>query len=371
VSDLLFVTWDGGGNVPPATAIAGELRARGHRARFLGHASQQAALEAAGVDIVRGRHARTFSSRRTSSPREMAATLTDPGLGRDLTEELDRRRPDLVVVDCLALGALEAARASGVPYVVLEHLSDDAYRGMLRGPLGVASRLRGQRPGRALAEARLRLVTTVPQLDRVRRDRGRPANLRHTGPVVAVGTPVPGEPTVLVSLSTFRFPGMTAAVQRILDATRHLGARVVLTSGPVVDVADLRLPNGVEVHGFVPHVEVMPHATMVVGHGGNGTTLQALAHDLPLVVMPMERHSDQPRVARSVQRAGAGRAVRNSDSPDRLAPVIAAMLADGPHREAAARLGRAIRARPGARLGADAVEEVLSRPAATPGRRGA
>ena len=47
-AEILFVTWDGGGNVPPALGIAAELAARGHRTRFLGHRSQESALRAAG-----------------------------------------------------------------------------------------------------------------------------------------------------------------------------------------------------------------------------------------------------------------------------------------------------------------------------------
>ena len=49
MAEILFVTWDGGGNVPPALGIAGELSARGHEVRFVGHPSQRASLEAAGV----------------------------------------------------------------------------------------------------------------------------------------------------------------------------------------------------------------------------------------------------------------------------------------------------------------------------------
>ena len=46
MAEILFVTWDGGGNVPPALGIAAELRPRGHaRPRSLGHAAQRAALE--------------------------------------------------------------------------------------------------------------------------------------------------------------------------------------------------------------------------------------------------------------------------------------------------------------------------------------
>ena len=104
-------------------------------------------------------------------------------------------------------------------------------------------------------------------------------------------------------------------------------------------------PATPEVHRFVPHVELMPRASLMVGHGGHGTTLQALAHDLPMVLMPMHPMLDQPMVARSVAagRRRARRDARRRPLPD-LRPVIASLLADGPHRTAAARLGREIRA---------------------------
>ena len=180
-----------------------------------------------------------------------------------------------------------------------------------------------------------------------------------------------GAPAVLVSLSTFRFPGMAECLQRLLDATAGLDARVVVTTGPAVDPASLRPAANQEVHRFVPHADVMPQMSLVVGHGGHGTTMQALAHDLPLVVMPMHPMLDQPMVGRSVEEAGAGRVVSKKATVEELATVIAGLLADGPHREAAARLGAAIRAMPGATNAADRVEAVLRNGAGAPGRRAA
>lgn len=359
MSDILFVTWDGGGNVPPATAMARELTARGHTVRFLGHASQVADLEEQGLEVVRGRHARAYSRFDRYSPLTMMAVFGDRGMGRDLLEETARRPYDLVVVDCLMVGAMAAAHEAGLRYAVLEHLYDGVYRsGILGGPMGLNLRLRRLRPQRALDAAALRLVTTLPDLDPVTDS---PANLRQVGPAVPLGAPAsPGDgATVLVSLSTFGYPGMTPALQRIVDATRDLDARVVVTTGPAIDPADVVAPRGAEVHRFVPHAELMPGLSLFVGHGGHGSTMTALGHDLPLVLMPMDKLGDQPGVADSVQRAGAGRRVAKGAAPDRLAPVLAAMLADGPHRAAAARLGAAIRANPGALRGADAVETVV------------
>lgn len=363
MSDFLFVTWDGGGNVPPATAIARELLARGHTVRFLGHARQEASLATAGFEFVRPAAARAFAGNEPSSPLAMLAAFGDRGMGRDLLDAVAARPPDLVVVDCLMFGAMHAARRAGLRYAVLEHLYDAYYRaGCLSGPLGLSLKLRRLQPTAALDAAAVRVLTTVPELDPVPAP---PENLRQVGPVVDVTPRVPREPgaqpMVLVSLSTFGFAGMTHALQNILDATRDLDAHVVVTTGPVIDPDDLAPPPGSEVHRFVPHVDLMPRASLLVGHGGHGSTMQALAHDLPVLVMPMDRMTDQPVVGRSLEAAGAGRVVRKRADPARLASAIASLLADGPHRGAAARLGVAIRALPGATLAADALEETLSR----------
>ena len=360
MSDILFVSWDGGGNLPPALGIAHELTSRGHTVRFLGHQSQEEAVTAAGLDFVRPRHARDFRSRDGYSPLAMMATFGDTGIGRDLLEEVTRRPADLVVVDCLVFGAMRAAADAGLRYAVLEHMYDGAYRrGILGGPMGLNLRLRRLSPAQALASAAARILTTIPSLDPVPTP---PANLRRVGPVVTVADrrgPSDGDPTVLVSLSTFGYPRMRECLQSVLDATRDLEVRVVATTGPAVDPSSLEVPPGVEVHRFVPHADLMPGASLLVGHGGHGTTMQALAHDLPVLVMPMDRLTDQPLVGRSVTEAGAGRVVRKGAPAHRIAPLVSALVADGPHRAAAARLGAEVRSMPGAALGADVVEELV------------
>ncbi|HET9423097.1 MAG TPA: glycosyltransferase [Nocardioides sp.] len=365
MADILFVTWDGGGAVPPALGIADELRARDHAVRFLGHAAQAEALRAKGYDVAPGRHARAFSGSDENSPLALMAALGDRGMGRDLLEAVAARPADLVVVDCFMFGALAAARDAGLRYVVLEHTFDDYYeRSCLRGPLGLSLRLRRLAPRRALASARARLVTSVPELDPA----GAAPHLSHIGPVVDVAPRTPGTSTVLVSLSTFGYSGMQQVLQNVIDATEGLEARVVVTTGPLVEPDSLTHPAHVEVHRFVPHVELMPSATVLVGHGGHGTTMQALAHDLPVLVLPMSRITDQPMIGRVVAAAGAGLVAPRTAPPEDLAPKIAALLGDGPHREAAARLGAAIRARPGATLGADRIEESLRDAAPARGR---
>ncbi|GAB3257317.1 glycosyltransferase [Nocardioides dilutus] len=367
MADLLFVTWDGGGNVPPATGIARELVSRGHAVRFLGHTAQLDSLTEAGFETVRPRHARDFDNVRDYSPLAMMATFGDRGMGRDLLDEVTRRPADLVVVDGLMFGAMRAAADAGLHYAVLEHMFDRVYRrGILGGPMGLSLRVRRLRPHQALDQAAARLLSTIPSLDPMPAP---PANLHRIGPVVPVAERRPNDvPTVLVSLSTFAFPRMRECLQAVVDATRDLGAHVVVTTGPAVDPASLDVAPGTEVHRYVPHVELMPRVDLVIGHGGHGTTMQALAHDLPVLVMPMDRLTDQPHVGRSLEQAGAGRVVRKRAPADRIRPLVQELLADGPHRAAAARLGDEVRRYPGALRGADVVEELVRDAAAAPGR---
>jgi len=224
------------------------------------------------------------------------------------------------------------------------------------------ARLKGLSPVQSWNSAAAVLVATPPSLDPGSTD-PQPANVRFTGPALTLPAPhdpASHEPAVLVSLSTFNYPGMGPALQRLLDATAGLEARVIVTTGPVLDPAGLRTATNHEVHRYVPHDELMPQVSLVVGHGGHATTMRALAHGLPLVIMPMHPLLDQPMVGRAVAEAGAGEVVRKKASPDQLRPVIERMLHEGPHREAAGRLASEIRELDGVHRGADLVQGVLA-----------
>ncbi len=364
MSSILFVTWDGGGNVPPAVALAHELVRRGHTVRFLGHATQEEALTGQGFAFVRPRHARRFEALHDYTPLTMLGVFADTGIGRDLLDAVAAEPTDLVVVDSLMFGALDAARRAGLRYVVLEHMYAAAYRsGMLGGPMGLNLRLRRLAPNRALEAAALRLLTTLPQLDPAEAP-----NLRQVGPVVSWAPRVAAtQPTVIVSMSTFGYPGMTRVLQNLVDATAGLDARVLVSTGPGIDPADLRVHDRAEVHRWLPHAEVLPGATVLVTHGGHGSAMTGLAHDLPLLVVPLDGKADHKTVGRSIVAAGAGRVVSRSAASAEIGSALATLLADGTHRTAAARLGAAIRATDAVGDGAAAIE-ALSNGAAAPGR---
>jgi UDP:flavonoid glycosyltransferase YjiC (YdhE family) len=243
-------------------------------------------------------------------------------------------------------------------YAVLVHtFYEYLTRRWRRGPLGLIAGLKGQRPLRLWSSAASVLVAALPELDPASRLE-QPTTVHHTGPIWPAGPIAPAPAAldgqqVLVSLSTIHYDGQAAALQSIVDAIADLPVRAIVTTGHAVDPARLRAPRNVEAHRYLPHTGVMPKVSLVIGHGGHGTTMQALAHDLPLVIMPMHPMLDQPMIGRVLQQPGAARVVRKTATPDQIRAAISEMLGTGPHRQAAARLGAHIRASDGAQLAAD------------------
>jgi UDP:flavonoid glycosyltransferase YjiC (YdhE family) len=101
---------------------------------------------------------------------------------------------------------------------------------------------------------------------------------------------------------------------------------------------------------------LFPQASLLVGHGGHGTTLAALAHGVPVLVLPLDRTSDQPRIARAVARAGAGAKMSRRTDAATIRRAITRTLADHAMRDRARRLGDAIRTLDGPGRAADVLE---------------
>jgi UDP:flavonoid glycosyltransferase YjiC (YdhE family) len=150
---------------------------------------------------------------------------------------------------------------------------------------------------------------------------------------------------LLVTLSTVWWPGMDTVAQRLLDALGALQVDVVFTTGPAIDPAPLAAPGNVALHRWVDHAQLMPEVDLVIGHGGHGTTMRALAHDLPLLMLPLQPRVDQPLVAQTVAKHGAGLTLPRTASPPQIQAAVHRLLTETQFRSAAAHLGERTRAR--------------------------
>ena len=165
---------------------------------------------------------------------------------------------------------------------------------------------------------------------------------------------------MLVSLSSAWAPGQADAYRRIIAALAALPVRAVVTTGGAELEGVLDPAPNVEVRGGSRTPGCCP-VDVVVGHGGHSTTMKALAHGIPLLVLPMNPMSDQPMIGRVVQR-GLGLALPRTAAPDRIRGAVAAILADPVIRAGAAAAGERLRAQRGADAAAALIESRCALP---------
>ena len=107
------------------------------------------------------------------------------------------------------------------------------------------------------------------------------------------------------------------------------GLRMVVVAGPRIDPASLPAPPGVEVHGFLPDLD-LHHAAcdVAVVQGGLSTTMELTAAGRPFLYVPLGHHFEQQvHVRHRLERHRAGRALdyRTTD-PGLIAEELAAAL---------------------------------------------
>jgi UDP:flavonoid glycosyltransferase YjiC (YdhE family) len=184
-----------------------------------------------------------------------------------------------------------------------------------------------------------------------------PANVVHAGPLgmrAARRQVAVRPPRVLLSFSTTVIDRQLATMRNSCAAVAGIDAHAVLTLGPAVTSDDVDAPPNVEVHEWADHDEVLPACAAVVTHAGLGTTLRALAHGVPLLMLPRGR--DQHVNSARVTDLGAGIALPAEAAPERIRAALTRLLGDPRFAACAARLAERMAAdRPDSHA-ADALE---------------
>jgi UDP:flavonoid glycosyltransferase YjiC (YdhE family) len=358
--------------VPPLLAAGALLRSHGHDVEVLASAATYAAAERAGFATVR--FARAPEPDAGVAFERQAHVLMAAAAGRELAldvrERLTRRRPDLAIFDCMLPAAAAGAEATRTRAVSLVHfLYGSARRVMLEhastwttdlATLNATRRALGLAPlggGPAAWEScELVLVTAPRWLDA---DAGFPPKVVHAGPL-GIRTPERRAgrwaPRVLLSFSTTVMDGQPALIRDACAAVASTGARALLTLGPAVAPRDVDVPPGVEILQWADHDELLPGCAAVVTHAGLGTTLRALAHGIPLLMLPLGR--DQHFNATRVTELGAGIRLPADVGLDRIRAALSELLGDPGFAASASRLAdRIARDRPDRRA-IDALERV-------------
>ncbi|MGA0600734.1 glycosyltransferase [Caulobacter sp. KR2-114] len=399
---FLFATWEGGGHVQPLMLVARGLADRGHAVLVLSDACN--ASDAAGVGVP-FRPWRTAPSRPDKSPatdplrdwehkspmevinglNEALIATPAAAYARDTLEAIDDFKPDVVVSQELLMGVMMAAESRGLPLALLtaniwpfptmpgappfggglplaadEGVAElyvriaEATRGAYQSGLPAVNAAREGLGLPPLADmlhqldvARRILLATSAHFDAVSDP---PAPFIHVGPYLAdptwaepwtaPWTPDRTDPLVLVTFSSM-YQGQDGAVRNVIAALGGLPVRGLVTLGPVLDVGDFPAPPNVAVVRSAPHSQILPHCAVVVSHCGHASTLRPLMAGVPILAIPMGRDQDD-NAARAVAAGAAVRLPRDA-TPEAIAAALTSLIQEPGWREAAGRLGAAIR----------------------------
>ncbi|SEG92049.1 UDP:flavonoid glycosyltransferase YjiC, YdhE family [Actinacidiphila yanglinensis] len=185
----------------------------------------------------------------------------------------------------------------------------------------------------------------------------------HRGPDTPERTPGAAGPVAegtrvkaLVSFGTqFTDPGVLRPIIEALAPAVDLVVTLGLTTTPADYGTDLA---HVEFTGFRPLAELLDGVDLVITHGGAGTTLGALAHGLPLVVVP--QGADQFLQAAAVARSRTGVAVPPpAAGPEAVVAAAAEVLGAPEFRGNARRAAEQMAAMPSPREVADRLASAL------------
>ena len=379
---VLAATTAGAGHFAGVLPFARACVRAGHEVRFAAPASFAGTVEEAGFvhqpldDADPAALGAVFGRIPTLSMREADDLVVTEVFGRldrdaalpSMRAAMDEWRPDVVLREPGELASYVAATERGVPHVQTNiglSVLDDRLLPLLTPTLEAIGC-----PSTGLLSAPR--WTTVPPSFELLADTatGAVTPARDPRPDPADEDPAderslpdwwPGDERPLVYVT---FGSVAAGIglfptfySRVLAQLADVPARVLLTLGQAGDPADLGpVPPNVHVERWWPQRDVLARASVVVGHGGFGTTQAALEAGVPQVVLPLfsfDQFVNADRVA--VVGVGVALVDETADEPragdlvphgpaatDRLADALRAVLEQRTYRGRAAELAQEI-----------------------------
>lgn len=172
--------------------------------------------------------------------------------------------------------------------------------------------------------------------------------------------PDSADKVLLVSLGS-AFTNEPGLYRECLKAFGDLpGWHVVLQIGKFVDVAELgEVPGNVEVHSWVPQLDVLRQADAFITHAGAGGSQEGLATGTPMVAVPQA--ADQFGNADMLQGLGVARHVPKAEATaDTLRAAVLGLVGDPEVARRLADIRRDMAGEGGTKLAADLIEAELS-----------
>jgi MGT family glycosyltransferase len=169
------------------------------------------------------------------------------------------------------------------------------------------------------------------------------------------------KPLIYAALGTL-VNGLTDVYKHILEAVEPLeDVQVVLSVGKNINPQNLGpIPSNTIVVRSAPQIELLKRAALCIAHAGLNTTLESLAHGVPMVAIPIGY--DQPGTAARIAHHGTGEFIEVDElTTDRLRGLIEKVLQDPSYRKRAGYFQKVISKTRGLDVAADIIEQAFQK----------
>jgi UDP:flavonoid glycosyltransferase YjiC (YdhE family) len=366
---FLFTFAGGSGHFEPLLPLAHAAVAAGHLVAFAARPWMVPKVEALGLAAFPA-----GSDTGLTPVRRPLLPLDNEREERDFREGFARRnarerladllplctdwRPDLIVWEDTDFGAAVAAERLGLPHASVNVLISGSFARpeVVTEPLHELRAENGLPPDPDLVMLNRYLVLSplparfrdpaFPLPATARTFRSFTVEPLEANAVPPWGANPGGAPTVYFTLGTIYNMESGDLFQRVLAGLRDLPIHLIVTVGRDFDPAELGpQPANVHIERYIPQARVLPHCRMVVSHGGSGSVTGALAHGLPMVLIPMG--ADQPYNAARCAALGVAQVLDPvAATPEMVREAASAVLSKPGYRQAAERLRDEIAALP-------------------------
>jgi UDP:flavonoid glycosyltransferase YjiC (YdhE family) len=358
---ILFTFVGGAGHALPLIPIAQAAGSRGHTVAFAGNPSMAPTIQSAGFAC--------FSKTRKSVGTPQRRPLLPVSLEReerDLRERFARRaareradelldiqdqwQPDLIVCDEIDFGSMIAAERRQVPYapVLVIAAGSLVRREVIGGPLHELRVAHGLPPDPEL-EMLSRYLVLSPFPPSYRDPAFPLSATAHTiRPLTIDCTPddvmppwaddLPDKPIVYFTLGTEFNLESGDLFARVLAGLSDLPITLIMTVGRQIDPAEFGpQPGNVHIERYVPQSVLLSRCAATVSHGGSGSVMGALAHGLPMLLVPMG--ADQPLNGDRCAALGVARVLDPiAATPEGVRAAVITLLTDPTYRRRAERV---------------------------------
>ncbi|WP_405145393.1 glycosyltransferase [Sphaerisporangium sp. NBC_01403] len=146
-------------------------------------------------------------------------------------------------------------------------------------------------------------------------------------------------------------------MQRVIDVLGTTPHRYIVSKGPLHE--EIKLADNMWGAEFVPQTKIIPMVDLVITHGGNNTTTEALHFGKPMILLPL--FWDQYDNAQRIDELGYGvRLSTYAFTDEELVGALDRLIGDTGLRARLAEAGEEIRHRDGLRKAADLIERTAN-----------